>query len=342
LKTKLSSVSSYLETSQKGVSNNDPLGDDPWWEYGAMNDEPWNASGASRSMTTIESLRYYGDSYFSSRRTLNPYGFMEAAHDQQVYERIAYETAVRDMMAGRTSRDDFREEWGDYFVGRFQSKFTMTEATQLAKFIDPKYNLFDDIVLNPDMANPNSVVGGYLLYSGMDAEVLTREEQFARSFLDTQNKTVLQGSGKISGPSAFSYSFSVQASVGDLGWGFSVGRFIGISSNAVYFTALEPKSGGLLSVSFDVTAYKSIIPNKNVNSRELRGEGTQFDAGVLFFGYSYSSNSHSDLLFSAPTYNSQTLSISDPFGWDIGIAISKSRTFTMPYVPLPSLLLPKF
>jgi len=160
------------------------LGDDPWWEYGAMNDEPWNASGASRSMTTIESLRYFGDSYFSSRRALNPYGFMEAAHDQQVYERIAYETAVRDMMAGRITRDDFREEWGDYFVGRFQSNFTMTEATQLAKFIDPKYNLFNDIVLNPDMANPNSVFGGYLLYSGMDAEVLTSEEQFAKGIYE--------------------------------------------------------------------------------------------------------------------------------------------------------------
>jgi len=71
LKTKLSSVSSYFETSRSCVSNNHPLGDDPWsasswWGIGTD-------GGAARPMLTMNQIRYQGDSYMTRRGSISYY-----------------------------------------------------------------------------------------------------------------------------------------------------------------------------------------------------------------------------------------------------------------------------
>jgi len=62
LKTKLSFVSTPILDRKISVSLMDPLGDDPWWEYGS--------NGASVQRTTMQHVRYQGDAHFSNRNSL--------------------------------------------------------------------------------------------------------------------------------------------------------------------------------------------------------------------------------------------------------------------------------
>ena len=68
--------------------------------------------------------------------------------------------------------------------------------------------------------------------------------------------------------------------------------------------------------------------------------GTRATVRIWFLGYSRGANTFGSGLNFRPTYRSHTFSISD--GVDIGHSKSKTTTKTLPSVPLPPLLLPRF
>ncbi|MBK8806558.1 MAG: hypothetical protein IPO21_07910 [Bacteroidales bacterium] len=121
------------------------------------------------------------------------------------------------------------------------------------------------------------------------------------------------------------------------GYGISYG----VSKNAsaqscLYFSIheIEP-SVALTLFSFDLTYFQPLNGN-NVTTSSISGDGV-FAGGSLFIaGYTASSNANSTKGIS-PTYRAHTVSFSN--GLDVGYTQGKSKTYTLPILPMIGLLI---